>query len=213
MSKNVTRRQVLKQMSLAVGTALPLSSYPFLPVPPLDKFIPDPPAKPITAITLGAGNRGNVYGNYATAYPHHIDIVGVAEPVVLRNQRYAQQHNIPEKNRFKTWEEVFKQPKFADVVIISTPDWLHYGPCMEALKMGYDVLLEKPISPSEQECREILAMAKKTGRIVGVCHVLRYAPYFVKLRELVQAGAIGEVISFQHFEPIEHVHMSALDHR
>lgn len=79
---------------------------------------------------------------------------------------------------------------------------------MEALKMGYDVLLEKPISPSEKECRDILALAKKTGRIVAVCHVLRYAPYFVKLRELIQGGAIGEVISVQHLEPIEHVHMS-----
>lgn len=208
MSKNVTRRQVIKQMSLAAGTALPLSNYPFVPAPLPDIFIPEAPEKPITAITLGAGNRGNVYGNYATAYPHHISIVGVAEPITLRNQRYAQQHNIPETNRFKTWEDVFKKPKFADAVIISTPDWLHYGPCMKALEMGYHVLLEKPISPSEKECRDILAMAKKTGRIVAVCHVLRYAPYFVHLRQLIQSGAIGELISFQHFEPIEHVHMA-----
>lgn len=195
-------------MSLAAGTALPLSNYPFVPAPLPDIFIPEAPEKPITAITLGAGNRGNVYGNYATAYPHHISIVGVAEPITLRNQRYARQHNIPETNRFKTWEDVFKKPKFADAVIISTPDWLHYGPCMKALEMGYHVLLEKPISPSEKECRDILAMAKKTGRIVAVCHVLRYAPYFVHLRQLIQSGAIGELISFQHFEPIEHVHMA-----
>lgn len=79
---------------------------------------------------------------------------------------------------------------------------------MEALKMGYDVLLEKPISPSEKECRDILQLAKKTGRIVAVCHVLRYAPYFIKLRELMNSGAIGEVISIQHLEPIGHIHMS-----
>jgi predicted dehydrogenase len=51
-------------------------------------------------------------------------------------------------------------------------------------------------------------MAKKTGRIVAVCHVLRYAPYFVKMKELLQQGVIGEVISVQHLEPIEHIHMS-----
>ncbi|HEY6504683.1 MAG TPA: Gfo/Idh/MocA family oxidoreductase, partial [Chitinophagaceae bacterium] len=77
-----------------------------------------------------------------------------------------------------------------------------------ALKMGYDVLLEKPISPSEKECRDILAMTKKTGRIVAVCHVLRYAPYFIKLKELMQSGAIGEVISLQHLEPIGYDHMA-----
>jgi predicted dehydrogenase len=66
---------------------------------------------------------------------------------------------------------------------------------MKALSMGYDVLLEKPISPSEKECRDILALSKKTGRIVAVCHVLRYAPYFVKLRELIQRKDIGEMLS------------------
>jgi len=79
---------------------------------------------------------------------------------------------------------------------------------MRALEMGYDVLLEKPIAPTEKECRDILEMAKKTGRIVAVCHVLRYSPYFIKLRELIQSGSIGEVISLQHLEPVDHVHMS-----
>jgi len=79
---------------------------------------------------------------------------------------------------------------------------------MQALKMGYDVLLEKPISPSEQECRDILNLANKTGRIVAVCHVLRYAPYFIKMRQMVQSGSIGELISIQHMEPIQHIHMS-----
>jgi predicted dehydrogenase len=79
---------------------------------------------------------------------------------------------------------------------------------MKALEMGYDVLLEKPIAPTEKECRDILAMAKKTGRIVGVCHVLRYAPYFVKMKELIAQGAIGRVMSVQHLEPIEHTHMA-----
>ncbi len=78
----------------------------------------------------------------------------------LRNQRYATKHNIPDANRFNTWEDVFKRPKFADAIIITTPDNLHYGPCMKALEMGYDILLEKPIAPTEKECRDILSMAK-----------------------------------------------------
>ncbi len=211
MSANWSRRDALKALSLAAAS-FPLSSWAtnengekiILPDNPLHKR----PAKPVTAITLGAGSRGNVYGNYAVQYPDQLDIIGVAEPIAIRNERYTKKHNIPDANRFKTWEDVFKKPKFADAVIISTPDNLHYGPCMEALKMGYDVLLEKPISPSEKECRDILNLAKKTGRIVAVCHVLRYAPYFVKLRELMQSGAIGEIMSIQHLEPIGYDHMA-----
>ena len=213
MPKNISRRDLLKFMSAAAGTAaIPFQSFAYndqgekiwQPLFPTGST----PAKPVTAITCGAGSRGNVYGNFALSYPDQLDIIGVAEPVPFRNDRYTQKHKIKEENRFHTWEDVFKRPKFADAVIITTPDNLHYGPCMAALKAGYDVLLEKPISPSEKECRDILALAKKNKRIVAVCHVLRYAPYFVKLRELMQSGTLGEIISIQHIEPIHHVHMS-----
>lgn len=213
MSSSLSRRDVLKTLGAFTGAAaLPLSSWatndagePLL-LPDLKMTLS--PSRPITVVTCGAGNRGNVYGNFAVEYPDMMDIVGVAEPIAIRNERYAQKHKIKDENRFKTWEDVFKRPKFADAVIISTPDNLHYGPCMRALEMGYDVLLEKPISPSEKECRDILATAKKAGRIVAVCHVLRYAPYFVRLRELMHNGSIGNIISIQHLEPIEHIHMS-----
>jgi len=208
-----TRRDTLKALGLALGGVAfgdsvfgsSDSSLPLL-------FDPNKsyqkPTKPVTAITLGAGARGNVYGNYAVKFPDELDIVGVAEPILVRNDRYTKKHQIPEQNRFKTWEDVFKVPKFADAVLITTPDRLHYGPCMAALKMGYDVLLEKPISPSEKECRDILALAKKTGRIVAVCHVLRYAPYFIQLKQSIDSGAVGELVSIQHLEPIQHVHMA-----
>ncbi len=208
-----TRREVLKALGISAGglilnpfdlnadTRIPLSGYD-------DNTLFKKPGKPVTAITLGAGARGNTYGNYAIEFPDELDIVGVAEPIPIRNERYVKKHNIKDENRFVTWEHVFEKPKFADAVIISTPDNLHYGPCIAALEKGYDVLLEKPISPSEKECKEILALTKKTGRIVAVCHVLRYAPYFIKLRELIQSGAVGELISIQHMEPIEHIHMS-----
>lgn len=166
------------------------------------------PGRPITAITLGAGARGTVYGRYALEFPEEIKIVGVAEPIPFRNERYARSHGIEDANRFATWEHVFERPKFADAIIISTPDHLHYGPCMQALKMGYDILLEKPVAQSIKECRDIEKLAKKMNRIVAVCHVLRYAPYFVKMRQIVQSGAIGDIVSVQHMEPVEHIHMS-----
>lgn len=210
----MNRRNLLKTLSLSLGGAIistdvigKIAENDFfyeLPPNPLHK----PIEKAVTAITLGAGSRGNVYGGFALNFPSNLKIVGVAEPISFRNDKYAKAHQIPDDNRFKTWEDVFTRPKFADAIIITTPDDLHYAPCMKALEMGYDVLLEKPIAPTEKECRDILAMAKKQGRIVAVCHVLRYAPYFVKMKELIAKGAIGRVISVQHLEPIEHTHMA-----
>ncbi|WP_017257721.1 Gfo/Idh/MocA family protein [Pedobacter arcticus] len=210
----MNRRNLLKTLSLSLGASIistevlgSVGKNSFLYSNPANS-LHRPQKKAITVITIGAGNRGMVYGNFAAKFAEEMDIIGVAEPVKYRNDRYARIHKIEDKNRFNTWEDVFKRPKFADAVIISTPDNMHYAPCMKALEMGYDVLLEKPIAPTEKECREILALAKKKGRIVAVCHVLRYAPYFVKMKELVAKGAIGDIISVQHFEPIEHTHMA-----
>jgi len=211
MSKIWTRREALEALTLITGAiAVPLSSWAkneygdsILLPENINAF-----KKPITAITLGAGNRGNVYGDYGVEYPDQLNIVGVAEPIEIRKERYSEKHNIPEKHQFITWEHVFEVPKFADTIIITTPDDLHYGPCIKALAMGYDILLEKPIAPTEAECRDILAKTKETGNIVAVCHVLRYAPYFNKVREMMSSGALGQIVSIQHLEPIEHVHMS-----
>jgi predicted dehydrogenase len=206
-----SRRNVLKTMMSSLGVPLmPFNAFADeegFDMLHLPQFA-ERPDKPVTAIVLGAGNRGTVYGNFAAAYPEQMDFVGVAEPITIRRERFAEKHKIAPENQFSTWEDVFKKPKFADAIVISTPDRMHYEPCMKALSLGYDILLEKPISPSEKECREILKKTKETGRIVAVCHVLRYAPYFKKLKKLLDANRIGTLVSVQHFEPIEHVHMA-----
>jgi len=166
------------------------------------------PPRAISAIVLGAGARGNVYGNFALAYPDHLSIVGVAEPSALRREGYAERHGIETSNQFNDWHDVLQRPKFADAIVVSTPDHLHFAPCMAALDAGYDVLLEKPIALTDADCRTLLARARECGRIVAVCHVLRYAPYFVHMRNLIRSGVIGQLVSIQHMEPIGYVHMA-----
>ncbi|MEN8117930.1 MAG: Gfo/Idh/MocA family oxidoreductase, partial [Bacteroidota bacterium] len=56
--------------------------------------------------------------------------------------------------------------------------------------------------------QDILYQKKKYDKTVGVCHVLRYTPYFKKMREIIHSGEIGDVVSIQHFEPIGNVHFS-----
>ncbi len=164
--------------------------------------------KPVTAIVIGAGSRGSTYAGYARQYPGSLTITGVSDIQEERRIHMAEAHQISGKYRFGDWSEVFKVPKFADAVIISTPDSLHYAPCMKALEMGYDVLLEKPIAQTIQQCYDIQQQAKKYNRIVGVCHVLRYAPYFLAMKNAIDSGAIGEIVSVQHFEPIRYHHMA-----
>ena len=223
------RRDFLKGCGLlAAGTALSdpfamaseiISSHPDN-TGDVDLFTPDgrirtdirslepSTGKQVTAIVIGAGNRGRVYANYAKRFPEHLKIVGVSDILESRRLDMARKHDIPEENRFGHYREVFTRPKMADAVIISTPDNCHYEPCLKALELGYDVLLEKPMAQTEQECKDILAATRKYKRIVAVCHVLRYAPYFIALKKVVESGAIGELVSIQHYEPVRFAHMA-----
>lgn len=164
--------------------------------------------KPLTAVIIGAGARGNVYAHYADRYSGSLQIVGVSDINEFRREKMGDRFSVKASYRFGDWSEVFKQPKFADIVFITTPDNLHYEPCMKALEMGYHVLLEKPAAQTEKECTDILKQSRKYNRIVAICHVLRYAPYFKALKKTVDSGKIGELVSIQHLEPIERIHFS-----
>ena len=164
--------------------------------------------KPVTVLVIGAGGRGRTYARYAEKFPKSMKVVGVADLNDYRRNSMAKKHNIPKENQFGHFNEALSRPKFADAVVIATPDNLHYEPCMKALALGYDVLLEKPVAPTEKECRAIMKQAHKYNRIVAVCHVLRYAPYFVALKQVVDSGAIGDIVSIQHFEPVRYYHFA-----
>ncbi|MBN2091221.1 Gfo/Idh/MocA family oxidoreductase [candidate division KSB1 bacterium] len=212
MNSNYTRRDWLKLSSLL---ALGLNFAPkkakaasFHSLSGREQNVDKKPTQPLTAVVLGAGNRGNVYAAYSKKFPAELKIVGVAEPIELRRKKFSQLYNIPAKYQWVTWEHALQIPKFADVLIITTPDQLHYGPAMQGLALGYDLLLEKAIAQSWEQCNDILKLSRQQQLIVAICHVLRYTPYFRKLKAVMDSGALGTIVSVQHFEPVEHIHMS-----
>ena len=82
------------------------------------------------------------------------------------------------------------------------------GHAIPALQKGYHLLLEKPISPVLSECQRVLAEAKKADRQVVVCHVLRYTPFFQKIKAVLDAGRIGEVVSVMALENVVYWHQA-----
>ena len=158
---------------------------------------------------IGAGNRGkDVYAKHILTKEKDAKIVAVAEPNKIKREEMAKLYSIPSENIFESWEEFFKKDKFCDAVMICIGDDMHFEPTKEAIKKGYDILLEKPISNDAKECVEIVDMANKYEVKVMVCHVLRYTPFFSKLKELVDSGIIGEVVDIQHNENIGNFHFA-----
>ncbi len=164
--------------------------------------------KPVTAVILGAGSRGTTYASFAKEYPDQLQIVAIAEPRRDRLELLAEELNIPQENRFSCWEELLKLPRMADCCFVCTLDDDHTAPAIKAMELGYHLLLEKPMSNTEDECRQIVETANRTGRTLAVCHVLRYTPFYMTLKKLIDDGVVGEVTTINQIENVGYWHQA-----
>ena len=157
-------------------------------------------------VIIGAGSRGMTYGLWAVQ--HGIEIAAIAEIRPDRLEDAARKLRVSREMCFSAPEELFALGKIADAAIIATMDRDHYGHVMQALDCGYDLLLEKPISPDARECIAIEERANCLGRKITVCHVLRYTSFYSKLKEIVDSGALGKIVAIKHAENIGNFHMA-----
>ncbi|MEG0693358.1 MAG: Gfo/Idh/MocA family oxidoreductase [Oscillospiraceae bacterium] len=162
--------------------------------------------KKIKAIILGCGDRGLIYANYIKAHDNDVELVGIAEPIESRRNRIQKLHDIDDSVCVNSYEDILVMGKIADVAIISTQDKMHFIPTMKALELGYDVLLEKPMSPDIKECIAMIQQAKKYDRKLVICHVLRYTPFYTQVKNILGNGDIGDIISIQHNENVGYWH-------
>lgn len=165
--------------------------------------------KQVTVAIVGCGSRGlDTYAACQERFPEKMKIVAAADirPEKLRQMR--ERHGLSEEQCYASAEEMFAHGRLADMVCICTPDNLHYAHAMAALRLDYHLLLEKPIAQTVQQCKDIEALAKERHRHVTVCHVLRYTVFYQKLKELIDAGRVGEVVSIQADEQVGHWHQA-----
>ena len=157
---------------------------------------------------IGAGSRGYGYSKFAAHFPDRLKIVAVADPDDYRRNRFAKEYHIPPKKCFRSWEEFCAKPRMCDAVAICTQDSMHEAPAIACAGLKYHILLEKPMAPTPEACRNIVAAVKKAGVIFAVCHVLRYTSYTRMLQKIIKSGEIGEIISIQHLEPVGYWHQA-----
>lgn len=163
----------------------------------------------ITCAIAGLGNRGNdIYGNYQFVSPEEMKVVAIADPQEEKRKAAKVRYGLSEEQCFKTAEEMLEKPKLADVIIIATQDRQHVDQAIKAIEKGYHVLCEKPISPDPEECKRLKEAAHRYKKIVAVGHVLRYTPFYSKIKELIDDGSIGEVVSIQAMEQVTYWHQA-----
>jgi predicted dehydrogenase len=154
----------------------------------------------VTIAVVGAGDRGTGYADWALAHPDRAQVVAVAEPRDVRRERFAAAHQA--RHVYRDWRELAAAGRVADAVVIATQDAMHLEPALAFAELGYHILLEKPIAPSETDCRRIVAAVRQAGVLFAVGHVMRYTPFTRTVKSLLDAGRLGQVVSVQHLEPV-----------
>ncbi len=158
-------------------------------------------------IVIGGGIRAHTYAEQASL-SEKFEMVGIAEPDDFLRNELRDLYNVPEDKCFRSYEEILALDKFADFAMITTQDQLHYAPAMMAIEKGYNLLLEKPVAPTAEECLAINKAAEAKGVQVLVCHVLRYTPFARKVKEIIDSGKLGKIRSIVHVEGVGNIHYS-----
>lgn len=163
---------------------------------------------PLKVAVIGAGHRSRGYCRYALAHPDQMNVVAVADPNEDRRTGFADEHGIEQGMRFRDYRELIAARPAADAVVNGTMDQLHHETGIAAIQAGYHMLLEKPIAPTEREVRDLLETAGRHQRVVMICHVLRYAAFYRRIKQLVDQNTIGRIIALHTTEAVSYHHMA-----
>ncbi|KAJ3497551.1 hypothetical protein NLG97_g1816 [Lecanicillium saksenae] len=140
--------------------------------------------KPVTIVVVGAGSRGT-------------------------SLTWMIWDSIPEDLQFQNWKDLKAKGKIADAVVIAVQDHQHVEAVEDYAELGYHILCEKPMATSVADCVKISNLTKATApKVFGMGHVLRYSPYNRAVKDIIDSGALGEIINIQHIEPVGNQHFA-----
>ena len=163
----------------------------------------------ISFAIIGLGSRGlDSYAPYALIHPDEMEIIAVADPKKEKRDKAAKLFHLDQSMVFNDADELLSMEKLADAAIIATQDQQHVKQAVMALEKGYDILLEKPISPKKEEVELLEKKAAETGHLVVICHVLRYAPFYKAIKSLLESNAIGRLMSIDAIEHVGYWHQA-----
>ncbi|RVU42159.1 Gfo/Idh/MocA family oxidoreductase [Lujinxingia sediminis] len=159
--------------------------------PPLSDTAPLSPLAPRRIALVGCGHVAERHARALQWHGPRVDVVGVVDPDTHRRQTLGALLEAP---AFASLDELLAE-RSPQLVSIATPTGLH---CTQALKVagaGADIILEKPLSTSLEEARQMVMQVREFGRKLFVIKQLRHHPLFLALREAVRNERFGRIFS------------------
>ncbi len=165
--------------------------------------------KKVSVVVIGFGDRAVAYTKYALNNPERLEVKAVIDPDSFRRGLAKEMFDLPDDMLFEHMDDCLKLGKIADAVINATMDELHIPTAIPFLKLGYDMLLEKPITNNKKDLLELKKIADENGCKLMICHVLRYTPFYLKIKEIIASGEIGDIVEMETNELVGVAHSSA----
>lgn len=157
---------------------------------------------------MGVGFRGGkTYAKYFAEHNDEFRVKCVCDVSEERVNEYGNLLNVKKSGRFLSDDEFFKE-KRSDVLIVSTPEKTHIRIAKKAIELGYNLLLEIPVSDDPDELRELVATLALYKKAVKVAYVLRYDAMICKLKEIIDGGEIGKLVSMDYTENVVFWHQA-----
>jgi predicted dehydrogenase len=163
---------------------------------------------PLRIAVLGCGSRGRTYARLAATMPERYQIVAVADHYEERTATLTSLGQPGQIQVFGSDKDLFAAGKLADLLIIGTQDTDHFDNAMDAMDVGYDLLLEKPAAETLERCEQLDAKAREKGCRILPCFVLRYTPFYQAVKQFIDSGKLGRIMSIRASEGVEAFHQA-----
>lgn len=154
--------------------------------------------KKLRVAIIGQGRSGrDIHGKFFLSDQNDkYEVVAVVDEMAKRRERAAKEYGC---EVFASHKELYGRDDI-DLVVNSTFSHLHYHVTMDMLTHGFNVVVEKPFSAHYEECQAMIRAAKENGRMLCVFQQSHFAPYYRRIREIIDSGVLGRLIQISiHF--------------
>lgn len=155
-------------------------------------------SKKLRIAVIGTGSRGIGCFTQLFKKREDVEIAAFCDVNTVRAKAAAEQNKITPAI-YGSMEEM-AQKETLDGVVITTPDCFHHDCAVKALKLGWNVLVDKPLATTVKDCQEIINLAKETGKTVMIGFNLRHNAVLKRLKKIIDDGVLGKVFLCENRE-------------
>jgi predicted dehydrogenase len=150
--------------------------------------------KKLNVAIIGHGRSGrNIHGSFFRSdLNEKFNVVAVVEALEERRIRAKEELNC---DVYADYRELFGRTDI-DVVVNSTFSHMHANITIDLLEHGFNVVCEKPLGKSYEECDRIVKAYEKSGKMLNVFQQSRFAPYYTELLKIIESGKLGRPVQY-----------------